>query len=92
MYSKTVFIGNPSGLHARPALDFIACAKKFSSRIYICELGKEENTVNAKSIVSLLTLSLTQGKKVVISAEGPDEEEAVEALTTLIESELDEMD
>lgn len=86
MYSKTVFIGNPSGLHARPASDFINCAKKFSSRITICEHGNEDEAVNAKSIVSLLTLSLTQGKQAVITAKGVDEKEAVDVLVALIES------
>jgi phosphocarrier protein len=90
MYSKTVFIGNPSGLHARPASDFITCAKKFSSRITICELGNEEEAINAKSIVSLLTLSLTQGKQAVIIAKGTDEREAVEDLVALIESNFSE--
>ena len=85
MYSKTVFIGNPSGLHARPATDFITCAKKFTSRITICEEGKEQKVVNAKSIVSLLTLSLTQGKRAVIAAKGADDHEAVEALVSLVE-------
>ncbi len=85
MYSKTVYIGNPSGLHARPATDFVTCAKKFSSRITICESGSEEQAVNAKSIVSLLTLSLTQGKQAVITAKGSDEKEAVDALAALIE-------
>lgn len=86
MYTKTVFIGNPSGLHARPASSFIHCAKKFVSRITICELGKEDMAVNAKSIVCLLTLSLTQGKQAVITAKGPDEKKAVDTLTALIES------
>ncbi|MDP4109172.1 MAG: HPr family phosphocarrier protein [Bacillota bacterium] len=86
MYSKTVVINNPSGLHARPASEFINCAKKFSSRITICQLGRESEPVNAKSIVALLTLSLTQDKKAVISAKGSDEKEAVETLIALIES------
>lgn len=86
MYSKTVFVRNQSGLHARPATDLVNCAKRYSSKITICEAGKEDRAVNAKSIVSVLTLSLTQGKEAVIIAEGKDEKEAVEALDKLINS------
>ncbi|MBW8352002.1 HPr family phosphocarrier protein [Bacillus sp. IITD106] len=90
MYSKTVNIENQSGIHARPAKELVSCAQKYSSEITICESGKEDRTINAKSIVSLLTLSLTQGKNVVITAEGSDEVEAVESLVKLIESGFEE--
>ncbi|MCJ7843341.1 HPr family phosphocarrier protein [Lederbergia sp. NSJ-179] len=86
MYSKKVMIKNQSGLHARPAKELVTCAQEYASKITICKAGKEDRTINAKSIVSLLTLSLTQGEDAVITAEGTDEIEAVEALAKLIES------
>ncbi|MEG1686852.1 MAG: HPr family phosphocarrier protein, partial [Angelakisella sp.] len=52
MYSKKVTIMNKTGLHARPASDFIGCASKFKSKIVIKKLNDEEEA-NAKSIVML---------------------------------------
>lgn len=57
MYQKTTMIKNPSGLHARPASEFIACAKKFNAKIAIGRTNEEEK-VNAKSMVLLLSLGI----------------------------------
>jgi len=85
MYQKSVVVKNATGLHARPAAMFIAEAKKFASAITIGREG-EDKTVNAKSMVKLLTLGICQGQSVVISAEGDDEVAAVDALAALIET------
>lgn len=85
MYQKTTTIKNPSGLHARPASEFIACAKKFSSKVTIGRENDQER-VNAKSIVLLLSLGLSQGESIEISATGDDESEAVNALVDLVGS------
>ena len=92
MVVKRVTIMNPSGLHARPASEFIATAKQFSSHITIAKID-DENTapVNAKSIVMLLTLGLTQGSTAEIVAEGEDEEAAVRELTSQILSGFGEL-
>ena len=71
MYSRKVTIQNRTGLHARPASDFIACASKFKSKITIKRVG-EEDDANAKSIVMLLSLGLGQGTEVEITAKGED--------------------
>ena len=89
MYSRTVTIVNESGLHARPASDFIKAASGFKSRINIKRTGSPKS-VNAKSIVSLLTLGLEKGAEVELSAEGEDETQAVDFLFDLIESGLSE--
>ncbi|KMZ55164.1 HPr family phosphocarrier protein [Dorea sp. D27] len=86
MYKKTVKIINPTGLHARPASDFVAMAKKFTSKIKIKDLSNDEKPANAKSIITLLALGLGKGTDVEIMAEGEDEEKAVESLAALIES------
>lgn len=91
MYSETTTIQNITGLHARPASVFIACAAKYKSRITIKRVGGDEQ-VNAKSIVMLLTLALNKGSEVEICAEGEDEREAVKALVCLIESKFNESD
>ena len=73
----------PAGLHARPAADFAAAAARFASDI---RLGRGDREADAKSVLLLLTLDVRQGDRVVVSAEGPDAEEAVEALCRLVES------
>lgn len=92
MYQRKTTIGNPTGLHARPASDFIACASKFDAKITIKRTsdvdGDEE--ANAKSIVNLLALGLCQGEDVTITAKGEDEKQAVDALVELIDSKFGE--
>ena len=90
MYTKTTKIKNPTGLHARPASDFVACAAKFKSSILIKIIG-DENEVDAKSIVMILTLGLAQGTEIQISAHGEDEAAAVDTLIALVESGFGEL-
>lgn len=85
MYKKTTTIINDTGLHARPASDFVKAAGKFSSKITIKRAG-DDSEANAKSIVFLLSLGLGKGTEVEIAATGDDEQEAVDALVALIES------
>ena len=91
MYTRNVLIQNRTGLHARPASEFVECAKKFDSKITIRSIrDEEEDSVDAKSIMLLLSIGLGQGDEVVITAKGADEKKAVETLTTLIESKFGE--
>lgn len=91
MFSKETTVINKTGLHARPASDFVKCAKQFSSRITIANLSDPaEDPVNAKSIVSVLSLGMGAGTNVQIAAAGDDEENAVLALCALIDSGFDE--
>jgi len=85
MYTKSTRIVNKSGLHARPASDFIQAATKFQSRIEIAKVGSD-TFANAKSIIFLLGLGLSQGAEILLRAEGTDEEQAVNTLIQLIES------
>ena len=84
MVTKQVEFINKTGLHARPASDFVMLAKKYESKITICTEGGEP--VNAKSVVRLLTEGIGQGTKAELEAEGPDEAEAIEALADLVAS------
>lgn len=86
MYKQTTKIINPTGLHARPASDFVSTAKKFTSKIKIKDLTSDELPGNAKSIVTVLSLGLVKGTDIEISAEGEDEETAVKALIELVDS------
>lgn len=83
MYSKNVTIVNPTGLHARPASQFVQAAAKFESSIFIV---KDDNEINAKSIMGVMAGGLSQGTVIEIKAEGADEKEAVDTLAALIES------
>jgi len=91
MYTRNVLIQNRTGLHARPASEFVACAAMFSSKIEIRSAdGDDDDFVNAKSVMLLLSIGLGQGDEVVIKAKGEDEAEAVDALAALIESKFGE--
>lgn len=84
MVTKQVEFINKTGLHARPASDFVMLAKKYESKITICKEGGE--LVNAKSVVRLLAEGIGQGTKAELAAEGVDEAEAIEALAALVAS------
>ncbi len=82
-----VAIVNPSGLHARPASEFVRAAKAFSSQITLAKIGDETaRTFNAKSMLQLLAGGFMQGVQVELRAEGTDETEAIQSLAKLIES------
>jgi phosphocarrier protein len=87
MTEKTVKVLNRAGIHARPSALLVQVTKDFKSNIYI---EKENNKVNAKSIMGIITLIAGFGTELKISAEGEDEEEAVAALVRLFESKFEE--
>jgi phosphocarrier protein HPr len=80
MKRETVYITNKLGLHARAAAKVVHTANGFRSEVFI---GTQDEEVNAKSILGLLTLAATKGTPLVIRADGSDEEDAVAALVTL---------
>lgn len=83
----TVVIANKAGIHARPASILVQAATKFKSKIKLTAKGK---TVDAKSILMIMSMGLAKGTEVVISAEGEDAEEAVKSLVELVESKFGE--
>lgn len=87
MQEVTLVVRHEVGLHARPAALFVQTAKRFQSAISV---GKDDMEVNAKSILSILTLGVNQDAVIKIKADGEDEEEAVTALEELIESNFGE--
>ncbi|HEV7951568.1 MAG TPA: dihydroxyacetone kinase phosphoryl donor subunit DhaM [Glaciihabitans sp.] len=70
---------NPSGLHARPAAEFVKMAGDFDARVTL-------NGIDAKSLLSIMGLGLGVGTTVTLEASGPDAARAVESLVSLIES------
>lgn len=75
-------IQNDKGLHTRPCTEIVRCSLNFGSEI---QLQVDDNKVDAKSVLSLLTLAAEKGTQVSIEAEGDDATEAVEALLKLAE-------
>jgi phosphotransferase system HPr (HPr) family protein len=86
MLERRVTLGSKSGLHARPAAIFVRNAQGFQSQI---TLLKNEKKVNAKSILSVLTLGAEQGDQLVLSADGEDAGTAVDKLAALLEGDLE---
>ena len=86
MVSKQTTIINATGLHARPASVFVSEAKKYESNVTIKDLDKGTAPVSAKSIMMILAAGLGTGAKVEIACDGPDEQEALDALVALVDS------
>lgn len=87
MLSKDVVVKNQVGLHARPATFFIQKANNFKSGIWV---SKDERKVNAKSLLGVLSLGIIKGTTISIIADGDDEEEAINTLIDLIDSDFPE--
>lgn len=87
MIKKKVKIVNEAGLHARPAASLVKLASKFSSDFHIHMYGYK---VNGKSILGVMTLAAEKGSELELRIDGPDEEEAADAIVELIESGFDE--
>ncbi len=88
MTSRTITVVNPSGLHLRPAGVLSQTAMRFKSEI-ILESG--DKRIIAKSVLNVMAAGIKCGAQINVVCNGPDEEEALEALTKAIESGLGEM-
>ena len=80
-------ISNPLGLHARAAAKFVHTAGRYASHIRVARGDRE---VDGKSIMGLLLLAAAQGSAIRISADGPDEQDAIAALCALVQRGFDE--
>ncbi len=87
MKQLDLIIRNQTGLHARPARVFVDIAKQFQSTIRI---GHGQKLVNAKSLISVLTLGVTSGQRISIDVDGADEAAAIAALEAAVWSGLGE--
>ena len=81
MLSKEIMIMNKTGLHARPAAEFVREAAKFKSAVSI---EFKEKVINAKSIIHVLSAGIAAGSLIKLSADGEDEQQAIEVLTEVI--------
>jgi phosphocarrier protein len=80
---KSISLSNRYGLHARPAMKFVEEASHFEADVFVT---KDEEEVNGKSIMGLMTLAAECGSVLTLRVVGEDAEEALEALTALVES------
>ena len=77
MTRKDITIELDSGLEARPVAMLVQVASQYESSIYV---ESEEKRVNAKSIMGMMSLVLPVGKSVTVTAEGEDEDRAIEGI------------
>jgi phosphocarrier protein len=82
-----VTIVNKRGLHARASAAFVKTAEQYDAEIYVTKGGQ---TVNGGSIMGLMMLGAGTGSTILIVTEGPEAEEALEALTALVEARFNE--
>jgi len=82
MKSRTVVVENRLGLHARAAARLVRLTSGFRSVIHLCREGNSQE-IDSKSILGILMLAATQGTRLVVSVEGPDENEACAAVCAL---------
>ena len=87
MIERTLGIINKLGLHARAAAKLVQTANGFRSEITV---GRDGKQVNAKSIMGVMMLAAARGTEITVRANGPDEDQAVAALTELVKSKFGE--
>jgi len=85
--TATVTITNKLGLHARAAAKLVEAAARFQSTILI---GKDGDTVDARSILGLMMLNARLGSHIQVSAEGGDARDAISAIVALIQAKFGE--
>lgn len=81
MLKKSMQIELPHGLEARPVAELVQVASKYNSRIYV-ELGTKR--VNAKSIMGMMSLELDNGDRLIVSADGDDEQQAIAEIENFV--------
>ena len=77
MIEKNTTIGNPTGMHARPASKLLAITKKYGCTLTLAANGK---AVNPRSILNLLSMGLKQGSQVTVRTDGVNEEQAADEI------------
>jgi phosphocarrier protein len=87
MVEKVITVSNRAGIHARPASKLVRALKDFACTI---NLTRDTYTVNAKSIMSVITLGAAYGTQITVKADGVDEQGAVDAVVRLFESKFEE--
>ncbi len=87
MQEAKVVIQNKLGMHARSAAMFVEVAHRFQSEITV---KRDDIEVNGKSIMGIMMLAAAKGTELLIQADGPDEDEAIESLDRLVNDKFGE--
>ena len=85
MFNKEIIVRCESGLHNRQATYFVQKANEFNSSIWI---ESDNRKMNAKSLLGIMSLGIVTGAAVTLSAQGADEEAAVNALEALLQRDV----
>ena len=85
MYVRDVVVKNEVGLHARPATFFTQKANEFKATVL---MERENRSVNAKSLLGVLSMGIMKDMRVTLIGDGSDEVDAVDTLCQLIESDF----
>ena len=85
MFNKEVIVRCESGLHNKQVTYFVQKANEFRSSVW---LESENRRMNAKSLLGIMSLGIVTGTVVTLSAEGPDAEDAVNALETMLQRDV----
>lgn len=86
MKELDITVQHEAGLHLRPAAMFVQTAASFNAAVQVRNNERDTGFKNAKSALEVMMLGVSQGHSITIRADGEDEDEAVEALAQLIES------
>jgi phosphocarrier protein HPr len=87
MAERSVQIVNKHGLHARPAAEVVKSASRFKADITI---SRDDLEVNGKSIMGVMMLAAEYGATITLRATGPDADDALDALASLVASRFGE--
>ncbi len=87
MVEKLLTVRNRAGIHARPAALIAQTANRFSAEV---SLERDDTSVNAKSIMGVITMAAGYNSTLTLKADGADENEAAEAIFALFESKFEE--
>ncbi|MDD3822930.1 MAG: HPr family phosphocarrier protein [Sphaerochaetaceae bacterium] len=87
MIEREVEVLNRAGIHARPAALIVKVANQFASNLY---MEKDKMKINGKSIMGIITLGAAYKSRLMISTEGPDEQEAADAIEQLFLNRFEE--
>lgn len=87
--SKEFIVINELGLHVRPAGTLVKLANKFKSHISI---QRDDDTIDAKSIMGVMMLGASKGTVLQVTAEGEDAEDAMASIQSLFDSGFGELE
>jgi len=87
MPKTEITVKNKLGIHARPAAQFVKTASQFEAQITVC---KDDEEIDGKSIMGLMMLAAGNGTVLEVSAEGSDADDALSAISTLVDNNFNE--